>query len=95
MYICMYVYMANAFNNCDRHSFLNRLQRELPELYSWVLWCYHTIIGELRFGNCRLISLAGSTGRPLRSTVNLACCNGANGRVGSNPRDCITVVVPG
>ena len=34
---CLNIDMANAFNNCDRHSFLNRLQRELPELYSWVL----------------------------------------------------------
>ena len=26
---CLKIDMANAFNKCDRHSFLNRLQREL------------------------------------------------------------------
>ena len=57
--------MANAINNCGRHSFLNQLQKELLELYSWVLWCYHTI-GELRFENCRLTSSAGvQQGDPL------------------------------
>ena len=33
---CVKVDMANAFNNCDRSSFLNRLQKEMPDLVPWV-----------------------------------------------------------
>ena len=62
---CLKIDMSNAFNNCHRESFLGRLRRELPELYSWVLWCYHAD-GELRFGRHHLKSSAGvQQGDPL------------------------------
>ncbi len=41
--------MANVFNNCHRITFLQRLHRDLPELFGWVQWCYH-MEAELRFG---------------------------------------------
>ena len=50
--------MANAFNSCDRQAFLCHTHRDLPELYAWVQWSYHTA-GELRFGHHRVLSSAG------------------------------------
>ena len=58
---CVKIDMSNAFNNCFRDSFLLRLRKELPEIYS----CYHSK-GELRFGNHRLQSSGGvQQGDPL------------------------------
>ncbi|XP_062512057.1 uncharacterized protein LOC134187899 [Corticium candelabrum] len=57
--------MSNAFNNCDRTTFLRRLHRELPELFGWVQWSYHKP-AELRFGNRKLTSSTGvQQGDPL------------------------------
>ena len=62
---CIKIDMFNAFNNCFRDSFLLRLRKELPEIYSWALWCYYSK-GELRFGNHRLQSSGGvQQGDPL------------------------------
>ena len=62
---CLKLDMANAFNNCHRISFLQRLHRNLPELFGWVQWCYHTE-AELRFGQNRLTSSASvQQGDPL------------------------------
>ena len=62
---CIKIDMSNAFNNCFRDSFLLRLWKELSEIYSWALWCYHSK-GELRFGNHRLQSSGGvQQGDPL------------------------------
>ena len=47
--------MKNAFNKCNRLSFLNRLHKELPDIYPWVSWSYHCA-GELRFGTYRILS---------------------------------------
>ena len=46
---CLKLDMANAFNNCRRIPFLQRLHRDLPELFGWVQWCYHTE-AKLKFG---------------------------------------------
>ena len=62
---CLKVDMSNAFNNCHCECFLQRLHQELPELYGWVQWCYHTA-GELRFGRHKLQSTTGvQQGDPL------------------------------
>ena len=62
---CVKVDMANAFNNCDRSIFLNRLHKEMPDLLLWVQRCY-TSAGELRFGSHRILSIAGvQQGDPL------------------------------
>ena len=50
--------MTNAFNECDRSTFLLRARQEFPELFGWVQWCYHSA-GELRFGPHRVVSSAG------------------------------------
>ena len=34
---CIKIDMSNAFNNCFRDSFLLRLRKELPKIYSWAL----------------------------------------------------------
>ena len=41
---------ANAFNECDRTTFLQCLLLEFPELYCWVHWCYSTP-ATLHFGH--------------------------------------------
>ena len=62
---CLKIDMTNAFNNCDRASFLRRLHIVLPELYAWVLWSYHSET-ELHFGKHHLKSAAGvQQGDPL------------------------------
>ena len=62
---CIKIDMFNAFNNCFRDSFLLHLRKELSEIYSWALWCYHSK-GGLRFGSHRLQSSGGvQQGDPL------------------------------
>ena len=62
---CLKVDMANAFNACSREALLHRTREHLPELYSWVQWCY-TCVGELRFGSHRIGSSTGvQQGDPL------------------------------
>ena len=62
---CLKLDMATAFNNCHRIPFLQRLHRDLPELFGWDQWCYHTE-AELRFGQNRLTPSAGvQQGDPL------------------------------
>ena len=57
--LCMLkVDMQNAFNECDRSTFLHRVKEHLPDLLSWVQWCYCSS-AELRFGDHRLLSSAG------------------------------------
>ena len=40
---CFKVDMQNAFNECDRSSFLERVKEDLPDLFPYVQWCYTTI----------------------------------------------------
>ena len=62
---CAKVDMRNAFNECRRSFFLQRVQVEFPQLYAWVQWSYHCA-GELRFGSNCIISTAGvQQGDPL------------------------------
>ena len=61
---CLKIDMTNAFNNCDRASFLRRLRIVLPELYAWVLWSYRSE-SELRLGKHHLKSAAGDPLHPL------------------------------
>jgi len=62
---CLKLDMHNAFNECHRDVFLQRARQDLPELFSWVQWCY-TAGGELRFGHHRIQSTAGvQQGDPL------------------------------
>ena len=57
--LCMLkVDFKNAFNECDRDTFLSRLKLELPELFSWVQWCYCNP-AQLRFGQHALHSTSG------------------------------------
>ena len=62
---CFKLDMQNAFNECNRNSFLERLRKDFPELVAWVQWTYHSA-GELRFGKNRFLSTAGvQQGDPL------------------------------
>ena len=64
-FCCLKVDMTNAFNECSRQSFLHRLHKELPDLFSWTLWSYQCA-GELRFGSHHVLSKAGvQQGDPL------------------------------
>ena len=57
--------MRNAFNECDRSVFLEKVKACLPELFGWAQWCY-TFPAELRFGRRRILSLSGvQQGDPL------------------------------
>ena len=57
--------MQNAFNECDRSTFLHHIKEHLPDLLGWVQWCYCSS-AELRFGDHRLLSSAGvQQGDPL------------------------------
>ena len=57
--------MRNAFNECDRSVFLEKVKTCLPELFGWAQWCY-TFPAELRFGRRRILSLSGvQQGDPL------------------------------
>ena len=47
--------MKNAFNECDRPSFIRRLNKDFPELQAWAEWCYCSA-GELRFDKNRISS---------------------------------------
>ena len=49
----------NAFNECDRATFLRSIRENLPELFGWVQYCY-TTPGELRFGTHKILSSAGA-----------------------------------
>ena len=64
--LCMLkVDFKNAFNECDRDTFLSHLKLELPELFSWVQWCYSNP-PQLRFGQHALHSTSGvQQGDPL------------------------------
>jgi len=58
--------MKNAYNECDRSTFLHRVQQHFPDLFGWVQWCYHTP-AELHFRHHRLLSSTGvQQGDPLR-----------------------------
>ena len=50
--------MHNAFNECDRFVFLEKVKDCLPELHGWAQWCY-VFPAELRFGRRRILSLSG------------------------------------
>ncbi len=55
----------NAFNECDRATFLHSIREHLPELFGWSQYCY-TTSSELRFGTHQILSSAGvQQGDPL------------------------------
>ena len=57
--------MSNAFNECNRSSFLSRFKSVFPELFAWVEWCY-CCSGELHFGPHCIPSTTGvQQGGPL------------------------------
>ena len=57
--------VGDAFNECDRSVFLEKVKACLPELYGWAQWCY-TFPAELHFGRRRILSLSGvQQGDPL------------------------------
>jgi len=41
--------MKNAFNECNRTSFLTKVSESFPEISAWTQWCY-TQPAELHFG---------------------------------------------
>ena len=62
---CLKVDMSNAFNECNRSSFLSRCKSVFPELFAWVQWCY-CCAGELHFGPHHILSTTGvQQGDPL------------------------------
>ena len=62
---CVKIDFSNAFNECQRSTFLRRVQRDFPEIFAWCQWCYHCA-GELRFGNISIKSTTGvQQGDPL------------------------------
>ena len=73
-FCCVKVDFTNAFNECHRTSFMSRLKKELPELFAWVQWTYHTA-GELRFGDSHIRSTAGvQQGDPLGPLLLFLWC---------------------
>jgi len=57
--------MKNAFNECNRTSFLAKVLECFPEISAWMQWCY-TQPAELRFGDQRILAAAGvQQGDPL------------------------------
>ena len=50
--------MRNAFNECNRTTFLQRVKSCFPELFGWTQWCY-AFPAELRFGRKRIQSCVG------------------------------------
>ena len=67
-FCCLKIDMTNAFNECSRLAFLERLRREFPQLFAWAQWSYHSP-GELHLetiGSCPQPCL---TGRSLKSSV--------------------------
>ncbi len=56
---------SNAFNECDRNTFFNRVRDDFPELLGWVHWCYSQP-AQLRFGEHTILSTSGvQQGDPL------------------------------
>ncbi len=56
----------NAFNECNRNTFLTHLESELPELFNCAYWCYYYHSAQLRFGHHALLSTSGvQQGDPL------------------------------
>ena len=50
--------MKNAFNECNRTSFLDRVSEDFPEIAPWVYWCYSQP-AELRFGYRSILASTG------------------------------------
>ena len=62
---CLKVDFSNAFNECHRSSFLERVQKDFPEIFAWTQWCYHCE-GKLRFRSASIKSSSGvQQGDPL------------------------------
>ena len=57
--------MKNAFNECSRSAFFNRVAVDFPGISAWVKWCYSQP-AELRFGSRRILASSGvQQGDPL------------------------------
>jgi len=57
--------MKNAFNECSRTAFFERVVEDFPEISAWVKWCYSQP-AELRFGSRRIVASSGvQQGDPL------------------------------
>jgi len=57
--------MKNAFNECSRSAFFDRIVDDFPEISAWVKWCYCQP-AELRFGSRRILASSGvQQGDPL------------------------------
>ena len=62
---CLKIDFSNAFNECNRSSFLDQVHKDFPEIFAWTQWCYHCE-GELRFGDVSIKSASGvQQGDPL------------------------------
>ena len=62
---CLKIDFSNAFNECNRSSFLDRVHKNFPEIFAWTQWCYYCE-GELPFGNVSIKSASGvQQGDPL------------------------------
>ena len=65
MIYAVQVDLQNAFHEYDRSLFLEHAKEDLPDIFPYVQWCY-TAVGELRFGQHRILSAAGvQQGNPL------------------------------
>ncbi|XP_062510283.1 uncharacterized protein LOC134186046 [Corticium candelabrum] len=38
---CLKIDFSNAFKECNRSSFLDRVHKDFPEIFVWTQWCYH------------------------------------------------------
>ena len=57
--------MKNAFNECSRTAFFERVAEDFPEISAWVKWCYSQP-AELHFGSRRIMASSGvQQGDPL------------------------------
>ena len=69
--ILLKVDMKNAFNKCNRASFLARVSEFFSKISAWTCWCY-TQPAELCFGDHRILASAGEQqGDPLGPLLSL------------------------
>lgn len=65
-FVVLLVDLKNAFNLCNRTTFLNLVMRNFPEIFNWVAYCYHNNVSHLWQGSEDILSVLGvQQGDPL------------------------------
>ena len=68
---CLKLDITNVFNECSHTSFMSCCHSDLPELFSWVQWCW-CFAGELHFEPHHNLSMTSvQQGDPLGSLLFL------------------------